>query len=235
MTMHKTAVVATALLIVAHMTGCCTSRHASEEGFVPIFNGKDLDGWQGIGGDTSSYYVEDGQLICKDTGKVHIFTTKEYANFILRLEIKLDPGGNNGVGIRTKVSKQPHIEGMELQVLDDPYYDRGIPREGKDPKEWPKLKDYQHHGSIYGVVPCKPGHLKPAGQWNQEEIVCNGRHVKVTLNGTVIVDADLDKVKPIDGHEHPGLYYTKGFIGLHAHGGYGAKVYFRNLRVKELK
>lgn len=207
---------------------------SAEEGFVSIFNGRNLDGWQGLGGDTSSYHARDGQLICKETGKVHIFTVKEYANFILRLEIRLDPGGNNGVGIRTKVSKQPHIEGSEIQVLDDPYYARGLPREGKDPKDWVPLKNYQHHGSIYGVVPAKPGHLKPAGEWNQQEIVCDGRRVKVTLNGHVIVDAILDQVKPIDGLAHPGLYYTQGHIGLHAHGNYGAKVYFRNLRIKEL-
>jgi hypothetical protein len=207
---------------------------AGEEGFVPIFNGRNLDGWQGIGGDTSSYYAQDGQLICKETGKVHIFTVKEYANFVLRLDIKMDPGGNNGIGIRTRVSKQPHIEGSEIQVLDDPFYARGIPRPGKDPAEWVPLKNYQHHGSIYGVVPAKPGHLKPAGQWNQQEIVCDGRRVKVTLNGVVIVDADLDQVKPIDGLAHPGLFYTQGHIGLHAHGNFGAKVYFRNLRIKEL-
>ncbi|MFZ2641709.1 MAG: DUF1080 domain-containing protein [Verrucomicrobiia bacterium] len=223
------------LILAAALCFATTAAFADEEGFMPIFNGRSLDGWQGIGGDTSSYCVENGELICKDTGKIHIFTTKEFANFILRLEIKMDPGGNNGVGIRTKVSKQPHIEGTEVQVLDDPYYDRGIPLKGKEPKDWPALKDYQHHGSLYGVVPAKPGHLKPAGQWNQEEIVCDGRRVKVTLNGVVIVDADFDKVKPIDGHEHPGLFYEKGFIGLHAHGNYGAKVYFRNLRVKELK
>ncbi|MCX6897955.1 MAG: DUF1080 domain-containing protein [Verrucomicrobia bacterium] len=229
MTKHSAVILAVTLCLAS------TLASAGEKGFVPIFNGKNLDGWQGIGGDTSSYYVENGELICKDTGKVHIFTTKEYANFILRLEIKLDPGGNNGVGIRTKVSKQPHIEGTEVQVLDDPYYVRGIPLQGKEPKDWPALKDYQHHGSLYGVVPAKPGHLKPAGQWNQEEIVCDGRRVKVTLNGVVIVDADFDKVKPIDGHEHPGLFYERGFIGLHAHGNYGAKIYFRNMRVKELK
>lgn len=215
--------------------GCKSITCEKEKGFVPIFNGKNLDGWQGVGGDLGSYYVENGELICRDTGHTNIFSVKEYSNFILRLEIKMDPGGNNGVGVRTKVSKQPHIEGMEIQVLDDPYYNRGIPKEGKDPKEWTPLKDYQHHGSIYGVVPAKTGHLKPAGQWNQEEIICDGHRLKVTLNGTVIVDAELDKVKPIDNHEHPGLLYTKGCIGLHAHGNYGAKVYFRNLRIKELK
>jgi len=198
---------------------------AGEEGFTPIFDGKSLDGWEGIDGDTSSYYVKDGVLVCKNTGKIHIFTKKEFGNFILRLQIKMDPGSNNGVGIRTRVHRAPHLEGMEIQVLDDDYYADGDPI---------VLKDYQHHGSIYGVVPAKTGHLKPAGQWNDEEIVCDGRHVKVTLNGAVIVDADLDKVQPIDHQEHPGLRYEKGRISLHAHGNYGAEVSFRNLRVKEL-
>jgi hypothetical protein len=57
----------------------------------------------------------------------------------------------------------------------------------------------------------------------------------VTLNGEVIVDANLDEVTPLDGQEHPGLKFTQGRISLHAHGNYGAEVFFRNLRVKELK
>jgi hypothetical protein len=202
------------------------SAEETTAGFVPLFDGKSLAGWVGLDGDTSSYYVRDGLLICKNTGKVHIFTEKEFANFVLRLQIKLDPGGNNGVGIRAKLSKQPHIDGMEIQVLDDEYYADGDPF---------SLKSYQHHGSIYGVVPAKTGHLKPAGQWNDEEIVCDGRKVKITLNGTVIVDANLDQVKPIDGQEHPGLKFEKGRIGLHAHGNFGAEVFFGNLRIKELK
>lgn len=201
------------------------SEEEAAEGFVPIFDGKSLDGWVGLGGDKSSYYVRDGMLICKVTGKVHIFTEKEYANFILRLQIKLDPGGNNGVGIRTQVNPEPHLFGMETQVLDDDYYKDGAPL---------TLLDYQHHGSIYGVVPAKTGHLKPAGQWNDEEIICNGTHVTVRLNGAVIVDADLDKVQPLDHKAHPGLQYKQGHISLHAHGNYGAEVFFRNLRVKKL-
>jgi Domain of Unknown Function (DUF1080) len=202
------------------------SPQEAADGFVPLFDGKSLDGWAGLDGDTSSYYVKDGLLICKATGLVHIFTEKEFANFVLRLQIKLDPGGNNGVGIRTRPCKEPHLYGMEIQVLEDDYYADGKPL---------KLKNYQHHGSIYGVVPAKTGHLKPAGQWNDEEIVCDGRRVKVTLNGVVIVDADLDKVQPIDGQQHPGLKYEKGRIGLHAHGNYGAEVFFQNMRIRELK
>jgi hypothetical protein len=196
------------------------------EGFVSIFDGKSLDGWVGLDGDKSSYYVDDGILICKATGKKHLFTEKKFGNFILRFQIKLDPGGNNGIGLRTRIDKAPHLYGMEIQVLDDAYYADGDPI---------KLKDYQHHGSIYGVVPAKTGCLMPAGQWNDEEIVCDGRRVKVTLNGTVIIDADLDAVDPLDGHEHPGLEYEAGRISLHAHGNYGAEVFFRNLRVKELE
>ena len=158
------------------------------QGFVAIFDGKSLNGWVGLNGDTSSYYVKDNMLICKATGNVPIFSRSEYANFILRLQIKMDPGGNNGIGIRTKINRAPHLWGMEIQVLDDGYYEDGDPI---------KLKDYQHHGSIYGVVPAKTGHLKPAGQWNDEEIICDGRRVTVTLNGVVIVDADLDQVRPV--------------------------------------
>ena len=194
-------------------------------GFQPIFDGQSLDGWVGLNGDSSSYYVKDGMLICKATGKVHLFTEKQFSDFVFRLQIKMDPGGNNGIGIRTKRDASPHIYGMEIQVLDDDYYADGEPI---------KLKDYQHHGSIYGVVPAKTGYLRPAGQWNEQEIICDGRHVKVTLNGNVIINADLDSVRPRDQMDHPGLKYCKGHISLHAHGNYGAEVFFRNLRVKEL-
>jgi len=200
-----------------------------EEGFVPLFDGKTLDGWIGVAGSTDSYYVEDGMLICKEDGRDHIFTEKEFADFILRLEIMIEENGNNGVGIRTKITREPHLYGMELQVLDDTgprYNDPSHP-------QYLKLKPYQHHGSIYGVVPAKTGHLKKAGEWNEQEVICKGRHVKVILNGEVIIDADLDKVEPMDGKDHPGLKYEKGRIGLHAHG-YGEKVFFRNIRIKEL-
>ena len=201
------------------------SSKEAAEGFVAIFDGKSLDGWEGLKGSTDSYYVKDGVLICKKTGHEHIFTKEKYADFVLRLQIKMDPGGNNGIGIRTRKSSEPHLYGMEVQVLEDDYYADGDPI---------KLLDYQHHGSIYGVVPAKTGHLKPAGQWNDEEIICNGRRVQVTLNGTMIVDADLDKVKPLDHQEHPGLQHKQGSISLHAHGNYGAEVFFRNIRVKKL-
>jgi len=200
-----------------------------QEGFVNIFDGKSLNGWVGLKGSTDSYYAKDGMLICKDVGKEHIFTDKEYANFVLRLEIKLDSGSNNGIGVRDRISAQPHLEGNELQVLDDSYYPCW--KHGRKQE----LREYQYHGSLYGVVPAKRGALKPPGEWNQQEIVCDGRRLTVRLNGAVIIDCNLDEVQPIDHLEHPGLKYDKGRIGLHAHGNHGAEVFFRNLRIKELK
>ena len=188
-----------------------------EQGFTRLFNGKDLEGWQGA---VQGYQVTDGVMVCKPGG--NLYTAKEYDDFIFRFEFKLPPMGNNGVGIRTPLKGNAAFGGMEIQILADNYKDK-----------YPQLKPYQYHGSVYGVVPAKPGHQKPIGEWNCEEIYCKGSHIKVTLNGVVILDADLDKVdKPIDGREHPGLHNKKGHIGFLGH---GSPVEFRNIRIKELK
>lgn len=187
----------------------------AKAGFVSLFDGKTLDGWQG---DVKGYVVEEGEMVCKPGG--NLFTKKEYANFILRFEFKLPPGGNNGVGIRTPMKGTPAYVGMEIQILDD-----GHPK-------YKQLKPYQMHGSIYGVAPAKRGHLKPVGKWNQEEILADGSRIRITLNGTVIVEVDLSKIdKTVDGHPHPGLHNAKGFIGWLGH---GHAVAFRNVRIKEL-
>jgi hypothetical protein len=207
--------------VFALLMAGCTVIHAeeAEHDFVPLFDGKTLNGWQG---DTQGYVVEPGRegvLVCKKGG--HVFTTKEYGDFIFRFEFKLEPNGNNGVGIRTPLGVNPAYHGMEIQILDN------------SGSRYQNLKPYQYHGSIYGVVPAKRGFMKPVGEWNSEEILCQGSHVRVTLNGEVIVDADISKIdKPMDGHEHPGLEREKGYIGFLGH---GARVEFRNIRIKELQ
>jgi len=95
-----------------------------------------------------------------------------------------------------------------------------------------RLKPAQYHGSIYDVVPARTGHLKPAGEWNQEEVTASGRRITVKLNGTVIVDADLDSVKdPAILEKHPGLARASGHIGFLGH---NTRMEFRNIRIKEL-
>jgi hypothetical protein len=192
------------------------------DGFVSLFNGGTLDGWQG---DVKNHRVENGAIVRPRERGGNLVTNREYADFILRFDFKLEAGANNGIGIRTLLKGDAAYVGMEIQILDD------------GDKMYKNLKPYQYCGSIYGVVPAERGHLKPVGEWNSEEILCQGRHVKVTLNGAVIVDADLDKVlqangsKTIDGHAHPGLKRTKGYIALLGH---TYRVEFRNLRIKEL-
>jgi hypothetical protein len=90
-----------------------------------------------------------------------------------RFEFKLEEGANNGLGIRAPLEGDAAYVGMELQILDD----------NAAEKKYGKLRPAQFHGSIYDVVPAKRGALKPAGEWNSQEVVCEGRNVKVTLNG----------------------------------------------------
>ena len=197
--------------------GCCQlCPKEKAEGFVSLFDGKTLDGWVGA---VNGYAVEDGKLVVKQHGGGNLFTEKEYSDFIFRFEFKLPPGGNNGVGIRSPLKGNPAYAAMEIQILDN-----SAPR-------YAKLKPYQYHGSIYGVVPAKRGCLKPVGEWNSEEIRAEGSHITVTVNGMVIVDADLDKVQPQDGHPHAGRHRKKGHIGFLGH---GAGVEFRNIRIKPL-
>ncbi len=210
------------LVLGLFVTGSAVSASAAEteDGFVSIFNGKNFDGWVG---NTKGYKVEDNSIVCDPTaGGGNIYTEKEYANFVLRFEFKLPPGANNGLGIRAPLSGNAAYMGYELQILDN------------TAKKYEKLQPYQYHGSLYGLAAAKRGFQKPIGEWNEQEVTVDGDTVKVVLNGTEILNADLEEIrsKPtLDGQEHPGLKTTKGHIGFLGH---GDKVEFRNLRIKTL-
>ena len=192
------------------------SPEEAKDGFTLLFNGKDLDGWHG---DVKIYRVKDGAITCDGA---NLYTKKEYDNFVFRFEFKLPPAGNNGIGIRTPDKGDAAYAGMEIQILDDRH------------PQYKDIQPYQAHGSIYGVVPAKRDALKPQGQWNAEEIVADGSKIKVTVNGRVVVDADLSTIKEtIDHNAHPGLHNAKGYIGFLGHE--RDPVEFRNVRVKELK
>lgn len=187
-------------------------------GFASVFNGKDLTGWAGA---TDHYEVRDGAIVCKDGHGGNLFTEEEYADFAVRLEFKLPPGGNNGLAIRYPGKGNPAYDAMtELQVLDD------------TADQYKDLDPRQYHGSVYGAVAAHRGYLRPVGEWNYQEVTVKGSTIKVELNGTVIVDADVSKVTDFMGESaHPGLTRTKGHFGF---AGHNDPVMFRNIAIKKL-
>lgn len=201
------------------------SEQEKKEGFQVLFDGTNMYEWQGNTGD---YILEDGciSMVPSRSFGGNLYTKKEFANFIYRFEFQLTPGANNGVGLRAPLEGDAAYVGMESQILDceHPIY-KGI-------------TPYQHHGSIYGILKADESHktaMKPVGEWNEEEIICDGDNIKVTLNGVVIVEGNIrEAVKngTPDKKEHPGLFNKKGHIGFLGH---GSPVKFRNIRVKELK
>lgn len=189
-----------------------------EEGFQPIFNGQDLTGWSGA---TSGYEVHDGAIRCKSGSGGQLYTSEKYGDFAVRLEFQLPPAGNNGLAIRYSGSGDPAYEGMcELQVLDSEH------------ARYADLDARQYHGSAYGMAAAQRGYLRPAGEWNFQEVTVRGTHIRVELNGTAILDADLAKVTEfLADHPHPGKDNSTGHFGF---AGHGDPVAFRQIRLKRL-
>jgi hypothetical protein len=191
------------------------------EGFTALFNGKDLSGWKvNEGGKMDVWGAEKGLLYVQGGGGGWLMTEKEYADFEVRLEFKMPEKGNSGVALRSPMKGDPAYAGMEIQLLDDVWHK----------KNYEELRDTQLTGSIYDVVPPSKDVLKPVGEWNKITIIAKGRKVTIELNGTKIVDADLDEHKD-KFEKHPGLKAEKGHLGLQSHDG---RVEFRNLYVKPL-
>jgi len=233
------------------------------EGFVSLFNGKDLTGWIG----SQSYGVE----ICKEKlangtvkefpvlacqpgkgkgGGGNLCTEKQYENFILRFEFCMPPNGNNGLGIRmSDIKKDAAYWAMcELQLLDDggsQYYDKQAKKD--------KLKPYQYTGSVYGIVPvkrdnynqiwgkeknftCGGSYVRKPGMWNFEEVRVIGSRIQVILNGELVTDADVSKFKG-DGTDTPDHRKHPGLHNKKGHIGWlghGHHVMWRNIRIKEV-
>ncbi|TWT58053.1 hypothetical protein KOR42_14220 [Thalassoglobus neptunius] len=191
----------------------------SADGFVSLFDGKSLNGWQGA---KDVYYVLDGLLHSVSDQSGNLETITDYGDFILRFEFRLTSGANNGIGLRVPPGQHAATQGMEIQLIDD----------SNDFAK--KLKPYQTHGSVYGLIPAKQGFLKPVGEWNEFEVRCVGSQVTVITNGTIVVDGDVKKAYaegPLDDREHPGIDRQSGRIALLGH---KSEVAFRNIRVKEL-
>lgn len=190
----------------------------AKDGFVPLFNGKDLDGWEvrGSKADQDKWSINGNLLIAKPGGG-WIGTKKMYGDFILKLEWKVFEGGNSGVFLRVpdvKSKESPSYLGMEIQILDD-----------NSPK-YKNLKPYQYCGGLYHFQGPSKKMFKGAGEWNSYEITCKGDLIQVVFNGEKVIDADAAKDAVLNKRPR------RGFIGLQNH---NSGVEFRNVMIKSLE
>lgn len=193
------------------------------DGFTEYVNGKDLSNWQGA---VENYEVVDGAITCKTGKGGDLLTKDEFENGIIRVEFKLPPAGNNGIALRTPLGGHSASDGLELQVIDSDGYNAKQAAAGKK-----GLEPYQYHGSVYHCAGAKHGYLRPVGEWNFQEIEIEGQKIKVTLNGTKILDVDLSTFDRSQiAHPPKGLDHTKGFIGF---AGHSDPVQFRSFKVKK--
>jgi hypothetical protein len=190
-----------------------------DEGFVPLFNGKDLTGWTMRGykkAANDQWTVRDGVLAAKP-GSGWLGTEKMYGDFVLRLEWRVPTNGNSGVYLRVpdiETDTLPTWTGVEVQILDD-----------DGPAYKGKIKDYQHSGSIYEFVPAGKRVYKGAGEWNRFEITCKGERISVVYNGEKVAEAYAAKDAKLAKRPR------KGFIGLQYH---ETAVEFRNISIRVL-
>ena len=188
------------------------------EGFTTIFDGKSTANWKGP---IADYEIVDGAIRCQPGKGGTIYYDKELTDFVARLEFKLPPGGNNGLAIRYPGQGDTAYVGMtELQILDD------------GASKYARLDPRQAHGSAYGMAAAQRGYLRPVGDWNFEEVTVKGSKIKVELNGSMILDADLSKVDQFMANSpHPGKDRSSGFFGF---AGHNDPVEFRNVAIKPL-
>lgn len=184
----------------------------SETGFVPLFDGKTLNGWT-VMGSPAGWQVTDG-VIRSEAGKGGnwLRTNRTYSDFVLRLEWRVSQNGNSGVFVRCKEDGNPWETGHEVQISNEP------------------RDDLHCTGSLYGTVAVDPRPDESYERWHTFEIRCEGTRIQVIADGTRCVDADMTRDRAIRGKP------LSGYIGLQdAHTGPGGWIEFRNLRLQELR
>ena len=195
---------------------------AAQDGkWVKLYNGKDLSGWHVQNGKIEAWKADGDMISCVAPGGGWLTTDKQYDDFELRLEYRIGPGGNSGVGIRYPSVGDPAHAGMEIQILDD-----AAP-------QYAKLNPAQYNGGIYYQSAAKSKAQKPIGEWNRYEITCKGPNVRVVLNGVEIQNINVENfTQGQGGHKALAERPRRGHVGLQNH---GDQVHFRNIEIKELK
>lgn len=200
-----------AFLLITMTLICGVVAHSDEPGFRPLFNGKDLSGWDG---DLTLWKVADGTIVGDSPGIKHnqfVATKDEFGDFELKLEFRLKDGaGNSGVQFRTKrVPNSTEVSGYQADIGEN---------------YWGCLYDESRRNKILVKAPEDFEKSLKKGDWNEYTIRAEADHIVLKVNGVTTVDyketdANIDR---------------KGIIALQVHSGGPLKVEFRNIRIKPL-
>lgn len=198
------------------------------DGFVPLFNGRDLSGWSErkfapkgaqalYEAATGNWAVRNGEIVC--VGEAHVFLRSDgqYGDYVLQLEFKLCRNCDSGLYIRcNEKGNVAHQTGMKILIFDPAYVGKmqGEHRIGI--------------GGIGNVIAAGPAPVRPIGQWNSTEIRCEGDDIEVLINGTRTVLADMSLEEKLRNRPR------SGYICLANINGEAKGMAFRNIRIKDL-
>ena len=231
------AVVIIAAMLMATPAGAqATAPNTLEDfevaaGWELLFDGTSLDGWRSYNQDTMNdgWAVVDGTLSRVGGGGDIVYGARQYQDFDLRIEWKIEEGGNSGIFYRGEEGPQFNYifkSAPELQVLDDDRHPDG-------------RSTYTSSGSVYGLYPAARGIVRPVGEWNSVRVLARGPHVEHWMNGVKIAEYELGSpewVALVAGSkfvEYPDFGTSlRGYIGLQDH---GSQVWYRNIKIRELR
>lgn len=201
------------IVCLAGAAALAADQPAGEEGFTPLFDGKSLDGWEG---NREVFEVRDGAIVGgslkeKVARNEFLTTKKQYGDFELRLQFKLlGKGANAGVQLRSeRVPNHHEMIGYQADLGEG---------------WWGCLYDESRRRKVLaGPKPEDRGKVVKPDDWNDYRILCEGRRIRLWINGQPTVDyTEPDESIP-----------QKGLIGLQIHGGGPSEAWYRNVRVKE--
>jgi hypothetical protein len=209
------------------------TNNEKDKGWLLLFNGTSTEGWHGynLSGFPDSWTLEEGTLTMNSKGGQEdqdIITNKKYKSFAFSFDFKLTKGANSGIIFQIEENPKyefPYETGPEFQIIDQ--------------DNWPdKLEDWQILGANYAMYPPLAKPYKPVGEWNSALLVVDGNHVTQILNGVVVVTYDKyseDWKKKRDSGKWSDFpdygKFDEGHISLQNH---GTKVWYRNLKIKEI-
>jgi hypothetical protein len=203
-----------AALCVAPLRADDAAAATPEDGFVALFDGSSLTGWQG---DAATFRVQDGAIVGGTLEKPiprneFLCTEQEYGDFELRLEFKiLGDGANAGVQLRSRRIPDHHeMIGYQADLGDG---------------WWGCLYDESRRNKVLAGPPAEErAKVVKKDQWNEYRIVCRGPHIQLWINGT----------KTVDYTESDTSLEQRGLIGLQIHGGPASEAWYRNIRIRKL-